>query len=318
MVAERWTTRSEPEYATARDVAVSNLAAREHGVLSVEQLRACGLDHDAIAVRRDNGHLHWLHKGVYAVGHAKVTLEGCYLAAVKACSDGAVLCRWSAAIVMEIIEWEDRYPDVLVLGESSPQHPEINGHRTNSLPAEHVTTVRGIPVTTAERTLLDLAGEMSERALRRAVRQAQFLKLTTIRSLVAALHGPGPRRGRRKLARVLGSHAAPTQSELEDIVLDLLLRGGFAHPSVNEPLFLDGRRIVPDLRWPRERLVIECDGAHHDDPLERAADRERQRILEAHGDRVIRVTWRQAVGDPSGTLRRCRGAGAPRAVANTG
>src|SRR6478609_7789898 len=101
MVAERWTTRSEPEYATARDVAVSNLAAREHGVLSVEQLRACGLDHDAIAVRRDNGHLHWLHKGVYAVGHAKVTLEGCYLAAVKACSDGAVLCRWSAAIVME-------------------------------------------------------------------------------------------------------------------------------------------------------------------------------------------------------------------------
>ena len=27
------------------------------------------------------------------------------------------------------------------------------GHRTNYLPREHVTTVRGIPVTTAERTL---------------------------------------------------------------------------------------------------------------------------------------------------------------------
>ena len=97
-------------------------------------------------------------------------------------------------------------------------------------------------------------------------------------------------------------------------MLDLLLRNGFAHPLVNEPLFLDGRRVVPDLRWPRERLVIEADGPHHDDPLARADDRERQRILEAHGDRVIRVTWEQAIARQGATLRRIAAAGAPRAV----
>jgi very-short-patch-repair endonuclease len=306
---------AEREEVTPRaDVEVSRLAARQHGVVTAAQLRACGLGPQAIAYRVSIGRLHPLHRGVYAVGHAAVTQDGCYLAAVMACGEGAVLCARSGGAHVNIIEWEDRYPDVLILGETVPRHPRINGHRTCYLPAEHVTSVRGIPVTTAERTLLDLAAVLPERRLRRAVRKAQFLRLTTVGSLVAVLNGPGPVRGRKKLAKVLGTEAAPTQSELEDAVLDLILRGGFAHPVVNAPLFFAGRRIVPDFCWPEQRLVIEADGPHHDDPLERAADEKRQRILEDHGYRVIRVTWAQAVADPGGTLRRCRDAGAPRGV----
>jgi hypothetical protein len=71
--------------------------------------------------------------------------------------------------------------------------------------------------------------------LRRAIRQSQFLGLTTFGSLVAALRGPGPSRGRRTFAQVIATGAAPTRSELEDAVLDLILRGGFAHPVVNAP-----------------------------------------------------------------------------------
>ena len=291
---------------------VARVAACQHGVLSVEELLACGLSPDAVSVRANNGRLHPLHRGVYAVGHANPTLDGCFLAAVKACGEAAVLSHRSRAMLENIIRWEDRYPDVLVLGDRAPRHPRINGHRTSYLPAHHVTTVRGIPVTTAERTLLDLAAVLPEHRLRRAVRQAQFLKLTSIGSLIEVLHGPGPTRGRKKLARILATGAAPTQSELEDAVLDLILRGGFAHPAVNAPLYLAGRRIVPDFRWPEQRLVIEADGPHHDDPLERAADRERQRILEAHGDRVIRVSWAQAIAQPQATLRRIGEAGAPR------
>jgi very-short-patch-repair endonuclease len=313
MRIEETIDRAEPDQPSPRaDVLVARLAARQHGVVSVGELLACGLGHDAIAVRVANGRLHPMHRGAYAVGHANPTRDGWFLAAVKACGAGAALCLWSSATLQNIITWEDRYPDVLVRGERAPRHPRINGHRTSYLPAEHLTTVHGIPVTTAERTLLDLAAVMAEHRLRRAVRQSQFLKLTTIPSLVAVLHGPGPTRGRKKLARILATGAAPTQSELEDAVLDLVLRGGFVHPLVNEPLFIAGRRIVPDFRWPAQRLVIEADGPHHDDPLERAIDKERQRILEAHGDRVIRVTWEQAIARPGATLRRISEAGAPR------
>ena len=105
---------------------------------------------------------------------------------------------------------------------------------------------------------------------------------------------------------------APTRSELEDVVLDLILRGGFAHPQVNEPLRRSGRRVVPDFRWPGQHLVVEADGAAwHDNQLAREDDAERQALLEAHGERVLRVTWDQAITDPRRTLARVRAAGAP-------
>jgi hypothetical protein len=224
MQIERWNLQPEPEDSTARDVQLAKLAARQHGVVTFADLIACGFTPDAISVRAGNGRLHPLHKGVYAVGHANVTQDGCYLAAVKACGDGAALCLRSAGVLLNTITWENRYPDVLVLGESAPQHPRIRGHRTNYLPPEHVTTVRGIPVTTAERTLLDLAGVLPEERPRRAVRQSWFLKLTTVRSLVEARRPPdrpglplaraAPRdRGRRpaprRPARTRGRPRAP-------------------------------------------------------------------------------------------------------------
>ena len=99
---------------------------------------------------------------------------------------------------------------------------------------------------------------------------------------------------------------------LEDIVLDLLLTGGFVHPDVNKPLVVDGRRIIPDFRWPEQHLIVEADGAAwHDGKVAREDDAERQALLEAAGERVVRVTWAQAVAQRAQTLARIRTAGAP-------
>jgi very-short-patch-repair endonuclease len=81
---------------------------------------------------------------------------------------------------------------------------------------------------------------------------------------------------------------------------------------VNQPLVLGGRRVVPDFRWPEQRLVVEADGAAwHDTKLAREDDAQRQALLEAHGERVLRVTWDQAIARPAQTLARMRAAGAP-------
>ena len=81
---------------------------------------------------------------------------------------------------------------------------------------------------------------------------------------------------------------------------------------------LDGRRIVPDFRWPAQRLILEADGAAwHEHRVAREDDAARQALLERHGERVLRVTWRQAVARPEETLARLRAAGAPRCFAPT-
>jgi hypothetical protein len=183
-------------------------------------------------------------------------------------------------------------------------HPGIRVHRS-SLDAPDLTRHRGIPVTTPARTLLDLAAVVPPRALRRAVRQAHSLRLVSHRELTELLARSGRRPGTRALRAILADGSAPTRSELEDVVLDLILRGGLAMPDVNVPMILDGRRVIPDFRWPDRHLVVEADGAAwHDDPLARADDAERQALLEAHGERVLRVTWAQALGQPAQTLAR--------------
>jgi very-short-patch-repair endonuclease len=279
------------------------------GVLSTEELRGCGLSLNAIVVRARRGQLHPLYRGVYAVGHRNVPLEGRFLAAVKACGPGAVLSHFSAAALYELVRWDDRFPEVTAA--SNRRHRGIRVHRSSMLEVDDVTRHKGIPVTTPARTLVDLAATFEYHALRRTVREAQRT-LVTVRQLTRALDRLGPRRGVTKLAKILATGHAPTRSELEDAVLDLVLAGGLRHPNVNRPLTIGGRRVVPDFRWPEQRLVLEADGAAwHDDRLAREDDADRQALLEASGERVVRVTWAQAVSRRAQTLERLRAAGAP-------
>ncbi len=311
--AETGVVRPGAEQLRSRpDVQVALAAARSWSVLTTAELRRCGLTDDGIWVRVRNGRLHPLHRSVYAVGHANPPLEGCFLGAVKACGAGALLSRVAAASHRGWMSWDHRLPEVLVAGRDAPEHPGIRTFETAYLPPEDVTILAGIPITSPVRTLLDLAGMLGHKQLRRVVREAQARDHVDLAELARRLHGPGPTRGRARLRRIIATGPAPTRSQLEDTVLDLLLGGGIAHPRVNEPLWLGGRRVIPDFRWPEQRLVLEADGAAwHENPLAREDDAERQAILEAHGERVLRVTWKQAVGRGAETLRRVRAAGAP-------
>lgn len=299
-----------------RDVRVARRAAETWGVLTLEELRACGLSRNAVAVRVGNGRLHPIHTGVYAVGHANLTLEGRLLAAVRACGRRAVLSHFSAAALWGIVPWEERHPEVTVPADATRRHPGVRVHRSSMLAAPDITRHNGIPVTSPARTVLDLAGALEAGPLRRAVRQAEALQRLNARQLADAVRRAGRRHGSRTLAGIITTGPAPTRSELENVVLDLILTGGVERPDVNVPLVLGGRRLIPDFRWPEQRLIVEADGAAwHGTRLAREDDADRQAHLERHGERVIRVTWKQAVAQSRQTLARLEAAGAPRTSA---
>jgi len=293
---------------------VSRGPGEQWGVLSRADLGAGGWNDKAIAVRLPRGWVHRLHRGVYAVGHTSVSLEGRFLAAVKWAGAGAVLSHHSAAALWGILAWEDRDVEITLAGTGRRSGRGIRTHRTR-LTAEDRTRRSGVPVTTPARTLVDLASYVTPPALRRATRQAETLRLASVPQIVAAMTRAGRWRGRQVLADIVASGPAPTRSELEDVVLDLIRAGGLAPPDVNVPLELAGRRVVPDFRWPAQRLVVEADGAAwHEHRQAREEDAERQALLECHGERVLRVTWAQAVSCPAETLARLRAAGAPAAT----
>ena len=150
---------------------------------------------------------------------------------------------------------------------------------------------------------------LPERALRRAARQAQALKLVTIRELIEVTERCNGHHGAAKLRAVVADGPAPTRSPLEDTLLALLDGAGIARPEINAPLRLNGETIIPDFLWRALRLAIEADSATwHDHKLTRENDAHKQAILEASGWRVLRVTRAQAEHHPRQTLARVRAA----------
>ena len=244
--------------------------------------------------RRRAGVLHLVHLGVYAWGHAGLCLRGRFLAAVKACGPGAALSHRSAGALWRVLLWDEQWlPEVTVTTTYSRKLRGITVHRTR-VPME-VVRLDGIPVTIPARTLIDLASVLPFKPLRRAVREAMALKRVSVKDLTA-IRG---KRGGAKLNQILADGYTPTRTELEDAVLDVIERGGFPKPDINRPIVVAGITTIPDFRWPDRRLVIEADSRQwHDHRLAREDDAERQARLEAAGERVIRVTWRQAMAQP--------------------
>lgn len=208
-----------------------------------------------------------------------------------------------------MVEWDERRTDVTVNDTTPRVHAGIRIHRTWYLDAKDVRRRRGIPVTSPARTALDLCSQLPDRGARRAVRKALSQGFLNVRQLLEVLHRQSRRPGAARLGRIVAEGAVPTRTELEDAVLDLILAAGLGRPDVNVPLILDGRRLVPDFRWPGRKLIVEADSrTWHDNKLAREDDAERQALLEEHGERVVRVTWAQAIVDRTRTMKRLRAA----------
>ena len=287
---------------------MAQLAAERDGVLSIVQLRACGLDDDAVAVRVRGGRLHRLYRGVYAVGHPGLTLRGRFRAAVLACGERAVLSHFAAAAFWGFWVWEEgRRVDVTVPG-GARDLDGVRVRRTRGL--ERDVQVRyEMRVTTPARTLLDLAAILPEKALRSVVRRAQAQRVVSIRQILELLERSNGHRGAAKLRSVIADGPAPTASDLEDLLLDLLDDGGIERPEINAPLRFGGQTIIPDYLWRAQRVAIEADSVTwHEHKLVREHDAYKQAQLEAAGLRALRITWAQITRSPQQTLARIRAA----------
>jgi hypothetical protein len=279
------------------DARVARMAAGQWSIVDAADLRACGMTPKGVRVRVRNGRLFVVFRGVYSLT-PHLTLEGLFLAAVKACGPGAALSHYSAGVLWGWYEWDGRFPEVTTV--NARKIPGIFTHRAQAAPS---TVHRGIPVTTVERTLMDLSGKFPYRRVRRAVSQALSLGQIRPAALVTSRH-----RG-AKLLRLVLANSAPTRNEYEDIVFALIGQAGLPRPVAN----VRQGRYIPDFLWTEHGVILEADSRQwHDNLIARADDRRRQRDLEARGFLVIRTTWREVTTRPDRVIARIRTALASR------
>lgn len=272
------------------------MAARQRGVVDIADLRHAGLTKQAVSKRVRAGRLFPLYRGVYATGHALVSFEAWCLAAVKACGPNAVLSHYAAAVLWELLEPTGRSPDIIA--PTVKRHDGINTHRAAAFER---TTHKGIPVTTPAQTLIHLSAVAPFKTLRRAVNEALQRGLVTHLDLITSNH-----RGAKKLRAVLAT-AAPTRSENENAVLQLLHEAGIDKPLVNPSI--RGTNLIPDFLWPDRRLILEADSQrYHGQMLVRADDAEKEDVFQALGYTVIRTSWAEITSRPDRMVSRVRAA----------
>jgi very-short-patch-repair endonuclease len=262
------------------EVLLAQLAAEQHGVVTIAQLLATGLDRDAVAYRRKVGRLHLLHRGVYAVGHRPPSPLATAIAAVLACGPNAALSHRSAAALWRIVS---KWPATThVTAPTDRRRPGIHIHRSRHLDA---TTHYGVRVTTPARTLVDLADVLPAQQLARAVNEAQVQRLVTAAELSTLLtRYPG-----RRTSQLTPERGA-TRSHLEDTFTRFLKHHRLPLPERNQ--VIAGHEV--DAVYREHKLVIELDSRQfHTTPRAFEQDRDRDADLLTAGFSTLRITDRR-------------------------
>ena len=256
------------------DARVAEIAGRQHGVISIGQLRRAGITRDAVRRRLETGRLHRIHRGVYAVGHPGISRHGGWMAAALAYGEGAAVSHRSAAELWGLLNPVDGAIDVSVPGNAGrARRSGLRLHRRTALRPVAITRRHGIPVTQPAQTIADLRGSVSPRELRRAIRQTNVLGLP------------------------LGSEIARdrTRSDLERDFLRLCSRYRLPMPVVNVRI---GPHLV-DFLWRDRRLVVETDGyRYHRGRQAFRDDRTRDLDLRSRGFEVLRLSEEQIDDEP--------------------
>jgi very-short-patch-repair endonuclease len=272
------------------------IAGRAHGVVTRVELLAAGVTRQEIAHRLKVGALIVEFRGVYRAGHRAPSVEARYVAAVKACGEGAVLSGLAAAYLFGLVKGPAPKPEV-----TAPTERRVKGVKTRRrrLDRRDTTSWQRIPITTVPRTLIDLSSLLSLDELARAAHEAGVRHRTTPAQVEAAL-GRAPRAsGSGKLRRVLRGEVHVTLSKLERRFLELLRQQNLPLPKTNRPA---GAHRV-DCRWPDHHLTVELDSyRYHNSRHAWEQDRRRDREARRRGDELRRYIWADVFEEPEQML----------------
>ncbi len=286
------------------------------------ELIATGLSDDDLARFRRAGRLGRVRRGAYVDGGDERLRNGvtrhelAARAAIRQLPPGAVLSQVSAAVLHDLPVWGIALDRVHVTRTGSS-----GGHRRRTLHVhvaplgpDEITLVAGVPVTTAARTLADLArDEPFEQAV--AVADAALRRGTvTAAALDHAVERAPRRHGSRAARRAVAFADGRAESVGESRSRVLLDRARLPQPVLQWDV--PGRRWIGrcDFGWPRLRTIGEFDGAVKYGRLVRPgqqpgdvvlAEKRREDAIRDAGFRVVRWVWDEldAFEEVAGRLR---------------
>src|SRR5690242_481604 len=139
------------------DVRLWELAARQRDLVATWQLVRIGWSEKAVRHHSARQRWHAVHDGVWALTHAPLSREQRRMAATLT-APSSFLCRFSAGAHYGIRPFDAGYETIVRPGNRGKKRSDgVLVRYSTTLTSGEVGTFDGIPITSPERTLIDLA-----------------------------------------------------------------------------------------------------------------------------------------------------------------
>jgi len=281
-------------------------------VFSRSQVLEVGASDRWIHRRLASGEWVQIAEGVYRLAAYPDTAMSRLWATVLAPTGLSAISHEAAATLHGLATFRSLEPVVTVRHSRSRIEHLATVHQSRRLYDEHITTVRGLPVTTVARTLIDLAALFRRARLEVIVDDALAsgnVKLAELASTFDDLAARG-RKGTRLMRIILEArlpgYVAP-QSRAESLMLRVLREGGlprpvlqFPHPSPMIDSYVDGAYVS-------EQILIEIDSRRWHTQMARIEnDKERDQAANLVDWDTYRFTWRDLTQRPGWVVSQLR------------
>ena len=275
---------------------LNQIAASQHGLITVDQAVAAGLSPGQIRHKLATGEWLIMRRRVYAVAGAPATWAQAVAAAALSLQPAAWVSHATAGQLWGFPGVTGEEIDVLVDVGRRVRMAGVRTHRSQALFSADLAQHLRIPVTSPERTLVDLSATLDEVALGRMLDDAlrrRLVRLERLRTCVGRL-GKSPGRRPALVHALLAARLPgydPGDSDLETRVLRTLVAAGLPAPVQQHRVRLGGRTFRIDLAYVAEKIAIEPDG--WDSHRTRSAfddDRARANALVLDGWTLLRFT----------------------------
>jgi very-short-patch-repair endonuclease len=272
------------------------LAARQQGIVTRQQLLALGFGRRSIEHRVARGRLFQVSLGVYAVGWPALNRRRQWMAAVLAGGDGAALSHRSAAALWGIGD-EGGWIEISVRRRCELRRPGIRFRGRPRLTPADIVLHDDIPATSPARTLVDLATELGPVPLERAVNDADKRDLIDPEALRQGLTRFAGEPGIRPLRHLLDK----LFFRLSDSELEIYFRRIVSAAKLPIPLTKQRvNKFEVDFFWPDLGLVVETDGLrYHRTPSAQLRDARRDRAHVMAGMTPLRFTHYEVRYEPN-------------------
>lgn len=286
------------------------LAASQHGVVARRQLIAAGLPERTVDRWGSNGVLIGVFRAVYALGRPATRDESLMMAALLAAGEGALLTGRAAAAAWGFGDRPDEIEVIRPAGitrrlRGIAPHETVGAwiHR-GAVTLDERCRIGPLALASPDRVLADLAGQTTDRDLRRYFLDAGRFGHLSSGCLTRICESERRYRGRSGLVRMAGlwdPDKGSLRSHMEAEFRLMCAEQSVPLPETNRKI---GRDEVDGVWW-EARVVVELDSRRfHSDPFAQRDDAEKSRRLRAAGFMVLRFTWEEITGSPEVVARK--------------